>query len=117
MKENASGYWCNLCSLNRERDAVLAAKLLVLPTSFLFRQGNLRSRFVDLDFVDLVVDLVVVLHLVPLFSLLKKQVICSQWFGPIKMHGLTLIRLDCSNLIFFNSSVFLHQSLKNLRRV
>jgi len=45
--------------------------LLCRQASF-FRQGNLRSRFVDLDFVDLVVDLVVVLHLVPLFSLLKK---------------------------------------------
>ncbi len=34
MKENVSGYSCNPCSLNRERDAAFAAKLLTLPTGF-----------------------------------------------------------------------------------
>ncbi len=42
MKENVSGYSRNPCSLNRERDAAFAAKLLTLPTGF-FRQRNLRS--------------------------------------------------------------------------
>ncbi len=32
MKENVSGYSRNPCSLNRERDAAFAAKLLTLPT-------------------------------------------------------------------------------------
>ncbi len=32
MKKNVSGYSRNPCSLNRERDAVFAAKLLALPT-------------------------------------------------------------------------------------
>ncbi len=32
MKENVSGYSRNPCSLNREQDAVFAAKLLTLPT-------------------------------------------------------------------------------------
>ncbi len=32
MKENVSGYSCNPRSLNRERDAALAAKLLTLLT-------------------------------------------------------------------------------------
>ena len=36
MKENVSGYLRNLCSLNRERDAASAAKLLALLTVFLF---------------------------------------------------------------------------------
>ncbi len=34
MKENVSGYSHNPCSLNRERDAAFAAKLLTLPTGF-----------------------------------------------------------------------------------
>ncbi len=34
MKENVSGYSRNPCSLNRERDAAFAAKLLTLPTGF-----------------------------------------------------------------------------------
>ncbi len=34
MKENFSGYLRNPCSLNRERDAAFAAKLLTLPTGF-----------------------------------------------------------------------------------
>ncbi len=34
MKENVSGYSRNPCSLNRERDAAYAAKLLTLPTGF-----------------------------------------------------------------------------------
>ncbi len=34
MIENVSGYSCNPCSLNRERDAAYAAKLLTLPTGF-----------------------------------------------------------------------------------
>ncbi len=34
MKENVSGYSHNPCSLNRERDAAYAAKLLTLPTGF-----------------------------------------------------------------------------------
>ncbi len=34
MIENVSGYSRNLCSLNRERDAAFAAKLLTLPTEF-----------------------------------------------------------------------------------
>ncbi len=34
MKENVSGYSRNPCSLNRERDAAFAAKLLALPTGF-----------------------------------------------------------------------------------
>ncbi len=34
MIENVSGYSRNPCSLNRERDAALAAKLLTLPTGF-----------------------------------------------------------------------------------
>ncbi len=34
MKENVSGYSRNTCSLNRERDAAFAAKLLTLPTGF-----------------------------------------------------------------------------------
>ncbi len=34
MKENISGYSRNPCSLNRERDAAFAAKLLTLPTEF-----------------------------------------------------------------------------------
>ncbi len=34
MKENVSGYSRNRCSLNRERDAAFAAKLLTLPTGF-----------------------------------------------------------------------------------
>ncbi len=34
MIENISGYSCNSCSLNRERDAAFAAKLLTLPTGF-----------------------------------------------------------------------------------
>ncbi len=34
MKENVSGYSCNPCSLNRERDTAFAAKLLTLPTGF-----------------------------------------------------------------------------------
>ncbi len=34
MKENVSGYSRNRCSLNRERDAAFAAKLLALPTGF-----------------------------------------------------------------------------------
>ncbi len=34
MKENVSGYSRNPCSLNRERDAAYAAKLLMLPTGF-----------------------------------------------------------------------------------
>ncbi len=34
MKENVSGYSRNPCSLNRERDAAVAAKLLPLPTGF-----------------------------------------------------------------------------------
>ncbi len=32
MIEKASGYSCNPCSLNTERDAAFAAKLLMLPT-------------------------------------------------------------------------------------
>ncbi len=32
MIENVSGYSHNPCSLNRERDAAFAAKLLTLPT-------------------------------------------------------------------------------------
>ncbi len=34
MKENVSGYLRNPCSLSRERDTALAAKLLTLPTGF-----------------------------------------------------------------------------------
>ncbi len=34
MKENVSGYSRNPCSLNRQRDAAYAAKLLMLPTEF-----------------------------------------------------------------------------------
>ncbi len=34
MIENVSGYSRNPCSLNRERDAAFAAKLLTLPTEF-----------------------------------------------------------------------------------
>ncbi len=34
MIENVSGYSRNPCSLNRERDAAFAAKLLTLPTGF-----------------------------------------------------------------------------------
>ncbi len=34
MKENVLGYSRNPCSLNRERDAAFAAKLLTLPTGF-----------------------------------------------------------------------------------
>ncbi len=34
MKENVSGYSRNPCSLNREREAAFAAKLLTLPTVF-----------------------------------------------------------------------------------
>ncbi len=34
MIENVSGYSRNPCSLNRERDAAFAAKLLALPTGF-----------------------------------------------------------------------------------
>ncbi len=34
IKENVSGYSRNPCSLNRERDAAFAAKLLTLPTGF-----------------------------------------------------------------------------------
>ncbi len=34
MKENVLGYSRNPCSLNRERDAAFAAKLLMLPTGF-----------------------------------------------------------------------------------
>ncbi len=34
IKENVSSYSRNPCSLNRERDAVFAAKLLTLPTGF-----------------------------------------------------------------------------------
>ncbi len=34
MIENVSGYSRNPCSLNRERDAAFAAKLLMLPTEF-----------------------------------------------------------------------------------
>ncbi len=36
MKENVSGYPWNPCSLNRERDAAFAAKLLTLPTRTFF---------------------------------------------------------------------------------
>ncbi len=32
LKENVLGYSQNPCSLNRERDAAFAAKLLMLPT-------------------------------------------------------------------------------------
>ncbi len=32
MKENVSVYSSNPCSLNRQRDAAFAAKLLTLPT-------------------------------------------------------------------------------------
>ncbi len=35
MIENVSGYSRNPCSLNRERDAAFAAKLLTLPTGFI----------------------------------------------------------------------------------
>ncbi len=34
MKEDVSGYSRNPCSLNGERDAAFAAKLLTLPTEF-----------------------------------------------------------------------------------
>ncbi len=34
MIENVSGYSRNPCSLNRERDAAYAAKLITLPTGF-----------------------------------------------------------------------------------
>jgi hypothetical protein len=50
MKENVSGYLRNLCSLNRERDAALAAKLLALLTVS-FRQRNLRSRWRAREYV------------------------------------------------------------------
>jgi len=44
MKENISGYWCNPCSLKRKQGPAFTAKVLVLLSSFLFRERNLRSR-------------------------------------------------------------------------
>lgn len=35
MKENVSGYPCNLCFLKREQDAAFPAKLLALLTGIL----------------------------------------------------------------------------------
>ncbi len=40
MTENVSGYSHNPCSLNRERDAAFAAKLLTLPTGFFSREKS-----------------------------------------------------------------------------
>ncbi len=42
-QQNVSGYSRNPCSLNRERDAALAAKLLTLPTGFFSVDGAFAS--------------------------------------------------------------------------
>ncbi len=44
--ENVSGYSRNPCSLNRERDAAFAAKLLTLPTGFFSAEKSEMFSFI-----------------------------------------------------------------------